>query len=528
MSMTIIMVALILFLCVLAEKFSGRFGLPALILFMGIGMIFGSDGIFRIHFDNYEFTDKVCSIALCFIMFYGGFNTKWKAARPVAVRAILLSTVGVALTATLVGGFCYLVLGFSFADSFLVGAVLSCTDAASVFSVLRKKKVNLKYQTASMLEVESGSNDPTAYMLTVIGLAIKSGDQMGNVALVVFSQVFFGIIIGITMAALGLLLYKKKEVIPEGLDAIFMIGLVLMTFGLSDLAGGNEFLSVYIMGIVLGNGNIRGKDVMIPFFDGITGLAQIIIFFLLGLLAFPHKFSGVFADALLIAIFITLVARPIAVFALLKPFGGKVPQCLLVSWAGLRGASSIVFAIMVTIGDDDRLFHIVFIVALLSVAIQGTFLPKMASLFGMIDEDCDVRKTFNDYKEESAITMMRMYIPCGHNWENRCVSEVSIPTGSLALMIKRGDDTIIPRGDTVIKAEDNVILSVPTFEPEEEEDLQENVIDSRHEWCNKKIRELNLPKDILIALIKRGDDNIIPTGKTRILDGDIVVTYQSS
>ena len=124
--------------------------------------------------------------------------------------------------------------------------------------------------------------------------------------------------------------------------------------------------------------------------------------------------------------------------------------------------------------------------------------------------------------------MMRMYIPCGHNWENRCVSEVSIPTGSLALMIKRGDDTIIPRGDTVIKAEDNVILSVPTFEPEEEEDLQENVIDSRHEWCNKKIRELNLPKDILIALIKRGDDNIIPTGKTRILDGDIVVTYQSS
>ena len=202
MSMTIIMVALILFLCVLAEKFSGRFGLPALILFMGIGMIFGSDGIFRIHFDNYEFTDKVCSIALCFIMFYGGFNTKWKAARPVAVRAILLSTVGVALTATLVGGFCYLVLGFSFADSFLVGAVLSCTDAASVFSVLRKKKVNLKYQTASMLEVESGSNDPTAYMLTVIGLAIKSGDQMGNVALVVFSQVFFGIIIGITMAAL--------------------------------------------------------------------------------------------------------------------------------------------------------------------------------------------------------------------------------------------------------------------------------------------------------------------------------------
>ena len=527
MSMTIIMVALVLFLCILAEKFSGRFGLPALILFMGIGMIFGSDGLFRIPFDDYLITDKICSIALCFIMFYGGFNTKWKAAKPVAVKAILLSTLGVAFTATLTGAFCYLVLKFSFADSFLIGAVLSCTDAASVFSVLRKKKVNLKDCTASLLEVESGSNDPTAYMLTVIGMALKSGEQMGNVAFVVFSQVFFGVIIGIGMAALGMLLYQKKDLIPDGLDTIFMIALVLMTFGISDTIGGNEFLSVYLMGIFLGNSSIRGKEVMIPFFDGITGLAQIIIFFLLGLLAFPHKFGDVFVDALIIAIFITLVAIPVAVFSILKPFGGKVPQCSLVSWAGLRGASSIVFAIMVTVDGDDRLFHIVFIVALLSVAIQGTFLPKMATLLNMVDEDCDVRKTFNDYKEESAITMMRMFIPRGHNWENKLISQVSMPTGSLALMIKRGEDTIIPRGDTLIHAEDNIILSVPSFEPEEDDDLEEIFIDSKHKWCGKKIKELKLPNNILIALIKRKEDNIIPSGNTRINEDDIVVTYQT-
>ena len=455
MSMTIIMVALVLFLCILAEKFSGRFGLPALILFMGIGMIFGSDGLFRIPFDDYLITDKICSIALCFIMFYGGFNTKWKAAKPVAVKAILLSTLGVAFTATLTGAFCYLVLKFSFADSFLIGAVLSCTDAASVFSVLRKKKVNLKDCTASLLEVESGSNDPTAYMLTVIGMALKSGEQMGNVAFVVFSQVFFGVIIGIGMAALGMLLYQKKDLIPDGLDTIFMIALVLMTFGISDTIGGNEFLSVYLMGIFLGNSSIRGKEVMIPFFDGITGLAQIIIFFLLGLLAFPHKFGDVFVDALIIAIFITLVARPVA------------------------------------------------------------------------DEDCDVRKTFNDYKEESAITMMRMFIPRGHNWENKLISQVSMPTGSLALMIKRGEDTIIPRGDTLIHAEDNIILSVPSFEPEEDDDLEEIFIDSKHKWCGKKIKELKLPNNILIALIKRKEDNIIPSGNTRINEDDIVVTYQT-
>lgn len=526
MSLTIIMVALILFLCILAEKFSGKFGLPALILFMGIGMIFGSDGIFRIQFDNYDMTDKICCIALCFIMFYGGFNTKWKAAKPVATKAILLSTAGVILTAACTTAFCYLALGFSFADSFLTGAVLSCTDAASVFSVLRKKNVNLKDGTASLLEVESGSNDPTAYMLTVIGLALKSGESMSNIAFVLFTQVFFGVVIGVGMAALGIWLYKKKKLVPEGLDTILMIALILLAFGLSDLIGGNDFLTVYIMGILLGNSNIRGKEVMIPFFDGLTGLAQIMIFFLLGLLAFPHKFWEVFIPALLIALFITLVARPVAVFAILKPLRCNVPQCLLVSWAGLRGASSIVFAIMVALKGNDRLFHIVFIVALLSVTIQGTFLPKIASLLHMVDEKCDVRKTFNDYREESAITMMRMYIPQGHNWENRYVSQVSMPTGSLALMIKRGEDTIIPRGDTKILAGDNVILSVPSFEPGEDDNLEETTIHAGHEWCGRTIEELKLPNHILIAMVKRGDNNLIPTGHTRILENDIVVTFQ--
>lgn len=528
MSIIVIMVSLVLFLCILAEKFSGRFGLPALILFMGIGMLFGSDGIFRIQFDNYNITDKICCIALGFIMFYGGFNTKWNAAKPVALKAITMSTAGVAVTAALTGGFCYAILGFTFADSFLTGAVLSCTDAASVFSVLRKKNVNLKDGTASLLEVESGSNDPTAYMLTVIGLAIKSGESLGNVAYVVFAQVAFGIIIGAGMAAMGLWMYKKTDIIPQGLDTIFMIALILMAYGLSDVAGGNAFLSVYIMGIFLGNRNIRGKDIMIPFFDGITGLAQILIFFLLGLLAFPHKLPQVFVSSLLIAVFITVIARPVTVFALLKPMGCGLRQCLMVSWAGLRGASSIVFAIMAAVAGNDGLFHIVFMVSLLSVAIQGTFLPNIAYKINMVDADCDVRKTFNDYKEESAITMMRMYIPQGHNWQDRSISQVSMPTGSLALMIKRGEDTIIPRGDTVIKAEDSVILSVPSFEPGEDGDLEEILIGPGHGWRNRSIEELKLPSNILIALIKRKDDNLIPDGRTVILENDIVVTYRNN
>jgi cell volume regulation protein A len=201
----------------------------------------------------------------------------------------------------------------------------------------------------------------------------------------------------------------------------------------------------------------------------------------------------------------------------------------MVSWAGLRGASSIVFAIMViangAAGSND-LFHIVFMVALLSVAVQGTLLPWAAKRFHMVDDQCDVRKTFNDYQEESAITLMRMYIPKGHNWENRKISEVNMPVGSLALMIRRGGSTVIPKGDTVILAEDNVILSVPSYEPGEQENLREEQITKGHPWCDKTIVELNLPREVLIALIKRGTENMIPDGKTKILEGDIVVTYQ--
>ena len=322
--------------------------MPALILFMFVGMLFGSDGLLKIPFDNYTLAEQFCSIALIFIMFYGGFNTKWSIARPVAVRAILLSTLGVIITAGITAFLCHICLHFSIAESFLIGAVLSSTDAASVFSILRQKKLNLK--------------DGTAY------------------------------------------------------------------------------LSVYLLGILIGNSPIKNKSVLIPFFDGITGLAQIFLFFVLGLLAFPHKFPAILLPSLAIVFFLTILTRPIAAFLILKPLKSSLSQCLLVSWAGLRGAASIVFATTViasgTILDTD-LFHIVFMVALFSVSIQGTLLPLIAKKLDMVDDSIDVRKTFNDYQEDSSITLMRMFIPEGHNWQNRPVKYVHMPTGSLAIMIKR-------------------------------------------------------------------------------------------
>lgn len=530
MTLGIILVAAVIFLCILADKFSARVGMPALILFMFIGMLFGSDGILKIPFDDFKLAENICSVALLFIMFYGGFNTKWKLAKCVVTKAVMLSTLGVAITAGLTALLCRLCLHFSVLESFLIGAVLSSTDAASVFSILRQKKLNLRDGTASLLEIESGSNDPMSYMLTILAIGmLKSAEGIHNIPYFIFSQLFFGILLGAVFACIAVWLMNSRRLIPDGLDTVFLTAVVLLCFGVCSYVGGNQYLAVYFMGIIVGNRQIPNKKMLIPFFDGITGLAQIILFFLLGFLAFPHLMPPMILPAVFITIVLTFIARPVAVFVLMLPFKCSIRQCLLVSWAGLRGAASIVFSIMVLAHGVEvsyDLYHIVLMVAFFSVAIQGTCLPLVSSVLGMVDESADVRKTFNDYQEESAITLMKMDITPGHNWENKCVREISVPTGSLAIMIKRGQETIIPKGDTKIHTGDCVILSVPAYESGEGEHLEEIFVDRAHAWCNHPIKDLQLGEDELITMVIRGDENLIPDGETVILENDIVVTFR--
>lgn len=529
MASYILGIAVIIILCIVAEKISDRLGMPALILFMFIGVAFGSDGILGIKFDDFSFAEEACSIALVFIMFYGGFNTKWSAARPVAGRAVILSTAGVLITAAVTGALCFFILGMSVKESFLVGSVLSSTDAASVFAILRKKKLNLKDGTASILEVESGSNDPVSYMLTIIAIGMFSTSVTQNIAAMILLQVIVGIAIGVILSFATIAITTKTGIVSDGLDTIFMIAMVLLCYGISVRMQGNAYLSLYIYGIIVGNSKICNKQTLIHFFDGVTSLSQILVFFLIGLLSFPHQMAEIIPTAVFVVIVLTFIARPIAVYVLMLPFGCSVRQCLLMSWAGLRGASSCVFAIMavasgITMHQD--LFHIVFAVTLFSVAIQGGFLPYVANRLQMVDENSDVRKTFNDYQEENSLQLMRMYIPEGHVWAKKKIKQVSMPSGSLAVMIKRNRESIIPKGDTVILPEDSIILSVPPYIPSEEEKLEEITIDKEHKWCNKCIGELKLRKDELIALVIRDEETIIPDGKTEIIDGDIVVMYR--
>lgn len=529
MTIIVLGVALIILLCVLAEKFSDKFGMPALILFMFIGMVFGSDGIFKIPFENFVLAENVCAIALVFIMFYGGFNTKWEAAKNVAVKAVALSSAGVLITAGVTTVLCYFILHLSFSESFLIGSVLSSTDAASVFSILRKKNLNLKDGTASILEVESGSNDPISYLLTIIAISnINQGDSK-NILITIVLQIVLGIVIGVVLAKLSTFVMTRTPLISEGLDMIFVIAMVLVCYGVTAFLDGNAYLSVYLFGILIGNSNIRHKQTLIPFFDGVTGLAQILIFFLIGLLTFPHQMPEIIPTALAIVFFITVIARPIAVFLLLIPLKCNVRQCLLISWAGLRGAASSVFAITAVaagISMKQDLFHIVFMVSLFSVAIQGTLLPVVSKKLSMVDDDSDVRKTFNDYQDETSLQLMRMHIDSEHNWVNRKIKDVSIPKGSLALMIRRGKETIVTKGDTLILEDDNLILSVPPYTTNETENLYERIITKKDNWCGKAIEDLKISKHELIAMIIRKDETIIPDGKTVIMEKDIVVMYR--
>ena len=527
MASMLILVTAVILLCIIANRLSAKLGMPALLLFMALGMIFGSDGIFKISFDNYQVTERICLVALVFIIFYGGFGMKWETARPVAAKSLALSTIGTLFTALLTCGFCYYFLHIDFAESFLLGAVISSTDAASVFFILRSQNLDLKYGSASLLELESGSNDPIAYMLTMIGLTLLNGEKI-SVPAMLFTQIAVGILVGSIAAILGCLVIEKANVLTEGFDTIFVIAVVLMSYAGAEMLHGNGFLSVYLTGILMGNRKLKNKVSLVHFFDALTGMAQIAIFFLLGLLAFPHKILSVLPVALAIAVFLTFVVRPVVVTLILKPFKCSMKQCILISCAGLRGAASIVFVIMAMSSGaelEHDLYHIVFFISLFSVLIQGSLLAFVARKLDMIEEEGNILKTFNDYQEESAITMIRFFIPKGHGWENKKIQEINFPTGSLALMIKRDGETIIPKGDTLIQANDSVILSVPEYQGAGDVNLREIEIDRFHKWNGKTIQELKLPDDILIAMLKRGGENIIPSGKTVIHENDTVVIY---
>ena len=521
--------AIVLIACVIGSKISKRLGIPTLLFFIALGMIFGSDGIFKIHFENYSIAEEICSSALIIIMFYGGFGTKWSTAKPIAVKATLLSTLGVVITAFLTGFFCHYVLQMNLLESLLIGAVLSSTDAASVFSILRSQHLNLKYNTAPILEIESGSNDPCAYMLTVILLSALGGViSFPDITYSVFAQLVYGGAIGALLAIIGGWILRNFQFGEDGFDSILLVAIAVAAYALPSLIGGNGYLSTYIAGIILGNQYIPKKKNLVNFFDAFNGIMQMIIFFLLGLLVFPSKLPMYIVPALFIALFLTFIARPVAIAALLVPFKAPLNQQLILSWAGLRGAASIVFAIVAVVNPnyaDDSIFSIVFCVVLLSLLFQGALLPLASKKLNMIDDNENVMKTFNDYSDETDIQFIRIEISNEHPWTDKQIKDLANVPGTLIAAIVRHGATIIPKGNTYLRDGDILIVCAQTYKDTDGIKLNEINITPKSKLVGKKLKNADIGRNSLVVLIQRNGSDIIPDGDSVIEANDTLVIY---
>lgn len=522
--------ATVILACVIFNKISGKLGIPTLLAFILLGMFFGSDGIVKIPFDNYSAAQQICTIALVFIMFYGGFGTNINEAKPIAAKSILLSSLGTILTAVLVGLFCHFVLKIALLESLLIGSIISSTDAASVFSILRSKHLNLKYNTASLLEVESGSNDPFSYMLTIIVLSVMNGKAgTGVIVYTIFSELVYGIVFGVGIAALSLFFMRKFNFLSSGFDAVFIVAIAIVSYAAPAYFGGNGYLSAYITGIILGNNKIENKQSLVHFFDGTTSLMQMVLFFLLGLLSFPSKLGSVAPAAIFIALFLTFVARPIAVFLILSPFKSPINQQLLVSWAGLRGAASIVFAIIAVINPaymENDIFHIIFLIVLFSILFQGTLIPLFAKKLDMTDDRDDVMKTFTDYVDEVPVHFIQFTVSHSHSWAGKALKNITLPPDSILVLLIRDEKEIIPNGNTVIEAEDTLVLIGKTTDIKHSVNLYEKAITSSDGYAGKKLSEID-QKGKLVIMILRKKSVIIPKGTTTLREGDVLVINEA-
>ena len=525
--MDLFIVGLILFLAIFAIKFSNKSGIPALLIFIVFGITFSFLGF---DFDNYYIADKFASLSLMVIIFQGGFSTKWKMARPVAKEAIIMSFAGTIVTAVLTGIFCHYVFKFSMLEAMLLGSVIASTDFASVSNILRSQNLNLKYSTAPLLELESGSNDPTAYTLTMIFLSLLLGDNI-SVPITILAQIILGLLVGFGLAFAFMKIVRVTKFDGAGLFIIFLAATALFTFSFANLIKGNGYLAVYVFGIYVGNQQFKGKRESVFFLDGITSLLQIGLFFMLGLLSNVEDLIANLPMALAVCLFMLFIARPLATFGLLAPFKGPTNQKLMISLAGIRGAAAIAFAILVInsgVALNMDIYHIVFGVCVISALLQGTVMPTVSRKLDILDPNDTVFKNFNDYQDKSEIGFIQTVIKPGSRWINQPVSTLNLAFNVIVAKIVRDGKTIVPRGSTVLKEHDLVVIGGEVYFDRASDELVELTLAHSHLWVNKLVKDIDLAEDELIIMVQTKDNEIIvPTGATMLAEGDTLVTIKS-
>lgn len=457
--------SLLLFISIVVGKTSYRFGVPTLILFLTIGMLAGSEGIAGIRFNDPKIAQFIGIVSLNFILFSGGLDTNWKSVKPILKEGIMLSTVGVLLTAVTLGTFVWFVTDFTIFESLLLGSIVSSTDAAAVFSILRSKNLALKNNLRPTLELESGSNDPMAYVLTIsfLTLVINQDQNFVTIILMFLQQMVLGGIAGFTFGKISKLTINKIKLGFEGLYPVLVIALMFITFSATDFIGGNGFLSIYICAVYLGNQDLIHKSTILKMFDGIAWLMQIVLFLTLGLLVFPSEIIPYMGIGLLISVFLILVARPISVFISLLFFKMKLRRKFYISWVGLRGAVPIVFAtypLLAGIEKANMIFNIVFFISVTSVLIQGTTLSIFAKWLNVAlpDEVKPIAENDRYILNLPKSAMKEVSIPPNSFAVSKRIIDLHFPKSAFIIMIKRDDKFVRPGGSTIIEADDILVV----------------------------------------------------------------------
>ena len=463
--------SVLLFVSIVVSKTGYRFGVPTLLVFLLVGMFFGSDGL-GLQFHNADEAQFIGMVALSIILFSGGMDTKFSEIRPVLSQGILLSTVGVLLTTLFTGLFIYWISGFehvsitmSLITAMLLAATMSSTDSASVFNILRSQSMNLKHNLRPMLELESGSNDPMAYMLTIVLIQFINSSGMGMMDILgsFCIQFIVGGASGFLLGRLAILILNKINLNNQSLYPILLLSFIFFTFTVTDLCKGNGYLAVYIAGIMVGNNRITNRKEISTFMNGMTWLFQIIMFLTLGLLVNPHEMLNIAVPALLIGVFMIVFARPLSVLICLLPFKKmNFNSRIFVSWVGLRGAVPIIFAtypVVANIPDSNQIFNIVFFITILSLVVQGTTISWIAKLLHLATP---LEKTGNDFgveiPDEINTDLRDIILTEEMLAKGNRLMDMNLPKGTLVMLVKRGNEFMIPNGSLQLHAGDKLLI----------------------------------------------------------------------
>ena len=463
--------SVLLFIGILMSKTGYRTGMPILLVFMFVGMFFGCDGV-GIEFHEVNHAQTLGIFALNIILFSGGMETRLKDIRPVLQQGILLSTAGVLLTTLFTGLFIFWIsdnsplgLEMSLVTSLLLAATMSSTDSASVFNVLRTQKIGLKYNLRSLLELESGSNDPMAYMLTVTLIQLLTAHSTGitgTLTLFVLQFVIGGLG-GFLLGKLSVWILGRIKLENPSLYPILLLSIVFIIYTVTNVCQGNGYLAVYIAGILVGNASIPNRKETRTFMDGITWLFQIMMFIVLGLLVKPHEMLNMFLVALLISGFMILIARPLSVFLCLSPFRRmNIRSKLFISWVGLRGAAPIIFATYPVVADipgSGQLFNIVFFVTIFSLMTQGVTIPRVARWLRLDQSLIQEEKNFGvEIPAEINTELGEFLLTADMLKEHNRLKDMKLPQGALVILVKREDEYLIPNGQMELLIDDRVLI----------------------------------------------------------------------